>query len=223
MRQFRYSWCIAVLLLVAVGVVQADDREWIKRHHLVEMDEIVLGEYTHISTSDELSPYKNRILYLDPQGVRLVLRATIDVVREDGQIVGIQAAEHSVTSLDTGEQLVMELQADRTQIATLGAASFTYTDQFQLPQQTKDDAQAFLHSNASQSFQTALHGLARVGLQYAPILMDVSASLEQLFFYDAGAGNPANYVTESDVVLDFDPQLTQPGPFEEQFGPAYYD
>lgn len=216
----------AVFLLLTFTVPVAQQRTWLKSHEKIEMDE-VLAEYTEIATSDHLSPREQRYLYVDSVGVALVLRHSTDVVMDGDVIEGTGSFGSSVTMVSTGEQITLEYdQGTDTVAVTIASGSFSYSDTSErpLPQSVKVEALGVLTANASPAFQQALQRFAGVGARYSNLFHGFAFELADLFFAEIELLAVTDLTSEpTEIVTDFDPYTTPPGPFEQQFGQAYYE
>ncbi len=104
--------------------------------------------------------------------------------------------------------------------ATVVAAYGVNGRQFTVAQKT--DAQTVL-GNASQGFQAAIRRLTNVGCYESLEMFRVGVLFGHLFYEDIDCDPPRERATYSNVTLNFDPDVTPPGVFEQQFGDAYYE
>jgi hypothetical protein len=220
MRRFVFI-PIALLFTLMSGTVQAQERQWIKRHHTTTMDEVVYSEFTYIGTADDASPYIHRILYKDDLSVLLVIRQATQFVGADEDFI---SHEVTITDVSTGETMTLTHNIDDAMHLQVGGGSFDFTHSIPYSLEARAGAKSLVDVNATQSFRDALQRLAKVGAYYCYSLQGLGELLRDLLFDDVlGAKKPANYCAEStDRVKPFDPNTTPPNAFDQQFGSAYY-
>lgn len=212
-------WCV-----VEPSVAQSA-RQWRKWHRHVAGDGQSGAEWTYIGTSDQGDPYLARRLYKDSSGSRLVQRTSNDRVTYD--------TTHSIQHLDTGEILTFE------QDATLKTLTVAFGSQQVVMQ--LDDLIAYggpngsvipptiktagiaLIAGASQQFQAALKQLASIGCYESTELYLTAVLYAHLFYDDVDCKKvPSEKASGPVLIRNFDPYVTPPDAFEQQFGAAYY-
>lgn len=211
----------AFFLLTATLAANAQERAWSLSRETVALGDDEIAEYTAIVTSDEVPTHVERILYQDDAGTLLVIRSesTLDGKRD------VTALVLAVELVDSSESFDLTVNSDGVAVATLAGSSVSFNDADVLPQSVKDDATVLL-AGASTKFRDALRRLTEVGTYYTPRFESVGFILRELFFADIPPGYPAqelSRVTGAMVVDTFDPQVLPPGPFELQFGGAYFE
>lgn len=229
-RRIKCSVSILVVCLIVAVPSLATERAWTKYHQSVEIPTDsgtkVLAEFTTIVTSDTEFPFLSRILYEDEQGRRLVIRkeflddtgfgtTTIEWPDKSESVSFELAPNHSLT-VSRGEQsLVVDVQ---TTLAEMGPdpLSFRPVDRA---------AGLTLIAGATENFRSTLRTLAEVGVYESMFFTGVGNWMSQLFFHDIQSGFPAKDSTSmhKTKVVGFDPLVVAPGPFEQEFGDAYFE
>ena len=213
---------VAVLLLVLVstGQISADDRNLVKYHQQILFDEELLGEYTLIVTLDQQQPMIHKYLYEDQAGERLVLM---------WQLADDAPNLIEVTSVSSGETLSIVQNMDNSSTIVLGDSDpivLLESDakgKLELSTDLTDDATTAL-AGVSVQFRGALKRLARVGANHTENFQFVSAYLGGLFFteYTGKLSGVERAGPTTELIQGFDPQVHEPGEFEQGFGDAYY-
>ncbi len=220
----RHAFLLACLALGFSLSTSAQDRTWSKFHHEVRLEGEIASRYTVISSSDRQSPHVSRLLYDDMKGGLLVVRRETTTVQDAGEGLRVTDSVIAISRVENDEALTVTLRGEHGTLRLAGGSvTFVDVEDDTFPKSVRDAATALL-ADTSQEFNSALRGLTEAGSYSSFRLASAGLLLRKLFYPDIDAGKfvVLDGTPTDAVVHTFNPTANPPGPFELQFGDAYY-
>lgn len=228
--RFCSTFIFVVLILFAGSFVGAETQMDRVSAELRSDGEMV-AKWSFIVRVDGGDPFVARRLYEDHSGNLLVIRDY-----SDQNDLAMQSIEHlqsghllEIYNVDSSTVVVKlrRQQGSPVQFSYDIQSLFDMQGQGDLPPQLAADASNLL-AQASGEFRTALRNLAVVGCRVDVTLYTTAVGFANLFYdpQELRCELPPTSMTRTKNetrLKEFDPWITPPTPFEQQFGDAYYE